>query len=214
MTKADTPEAKVWAISTLKGGVRKSTTTMMLAFALAKRGEEVVVIDADAGTQGVTDWASRVYAQRQQLPFHVFQWGPTAGLLIPFIQRHIDETNATRVLVDLGGEAPEVVLQVLHMAERVISPVGPEQAEMSRLPATEALVRPSGVPMSVLLTRVPQPGAGAAREVRSLLTAEGYDVLATETRQNRERYAHIWGTVPEDLGEYDMLADELLKVSA
>lgn len=213
MSKADAP-VPLWAIATLKGGVRKSTTTMMLAFALAKRGEDILVIDADAGTQGVTDWASRVYAGGGELPFHVAQWAPSAGLLVPFIQRQIRETHASRVLVDVGGEAPEVVRQVLHITERVISPVGPEQAETSRIPATAALVRASSVPMSVLLTRVPQPGAGAAREVRAMLAADGYDVLTTETRQNRERYAHIWGTIPQDLGEYADLADELTKVAA
>lgn len=214
MTMSDTPPT-LWAIATLKGGVRKSTTTVMLAFALAqKSSEEVLVVDADAGTQGVTDWASRVYAAGGELPFHVAQWSPTAGLLVPFVQRQARETGATRILVDVGGEAPEVVRQVLHITTRVISPVGPEQAELSRLPATAALVRPSGVPMSVLLTRVPQPGAGAAREVRALLTGEGYDVLATETKQNRERYAHIWGTTPTDLGEYADLADELMKGAA
>lgn len=212
VTMSDTPPT-VWAIATLKGGVRKSTTTMMTAFALAQHDDEVLVIDADAGTQGVTDWASRVYAAGGELPFHVTQWSPAAGLLVPFIQRQVRETGARRVLVDVGGEAPEVVRQVLHITSRVISPVGPEQAELSRLPATAALVRPSGVPMSVLLTRVPQPGAGAAREVRALLTGEGYDVLTTETKQNREKYAHIWGTIPADLGEYADLADELIKAA-
>ncbi|WP_106403782.1 nucleotide-binding protein [Actinocorallia populi] len=63
--------AKLWLISTLKGEVRKSTSAMMLGFALADRGEEVLIVDADHGTQGVTDWASRVYADEGELPFHV-----------------------------------------------------------------------------------------------------------------------------------------------
>lgn len=204
-------EHTLWLIATLKGGVRKSTTAMMTAFALADLGEEVLVIDADAGTQGVTDWASRVYADGGELPFHVAQWAPSAGLLVPFVRAQQRATAARRVIVDIGGEAPEVLRQALHLADRVISPVGPEQAELGRIPATAALVRASGVPMSVLLTRVPQPGAGAARDVRQALVADGYDVLATETRQNRARYAHIWGTTPDDLGEYAALTAELVK---
>ncbi|MEV7809041.1 ParA family protein [Microbispora sp. NPDC088329] len=201
----------LWLISMLKGGVRKSTSTMMLAFALARRGEEVLVIDADHGTQGVTDWATRVYADGGELPFHVSQWTPRLGLLVPFIRQQQRETGAGRVLVDVGGEAPEVLRQVVLAADRVISPGGAEQGELSRLPATRSIVDPTGVRMSVLLTRVPAAYQGSARDARRDLTADGYHVLETEIPQGREKYAHVWGTVPDDLGAYDALADELLK---
>lgn len=97
------------------------------------------------------------------------------------------------------------------MATMVISPAGPEQGELAWLPATAAIVRPAGVSQAVLLTRVPAEGRGAARDARWDLPAAGYDVLGTEIPQNRQRYADIWGTVPEDLGAYDALADELLE---
>jgi hypothetical protein len=195
----------------LKGGTRKSTTAMMLAFGLAYRRQDVMVIDADHGTQGVTDWATRVYAAGGELPFHVVQWTPRLGLLVPFIQQQASETLAGRVLVDVGGEAPEVLRQVVLMATMVISPAGPEQGELARLPATAEIVRATGVPQAVLLTRVPAVGRGAARDARWDLTDAGYDVLSAEIPQNRERYADIWGTVPQDLGAYDVLADELLE---
>ncbi len=201
----------VWLIATLKGGVRKSTTAMMTAFALARRHHDVLVIDADAGTQGVTDWASRVYAAGGQLPFHVAQWTHRLGLLVPFVQEKQRETEARYVLIDIGGEAPEVLRQAVVLADRVIAPTGAEQAELSRVAPTAALVRDTGVPLGVLLTRVPVPGAGVARAVREVLAADGYDVLATETGQNRERYAHIWGTVPDELDAYDELAAELIE---
>jgi cellulose biosynthesis protein BcsQ len=202
----------MWLIAMLKGGVRKSTTAMMLAFALAARGEETLVVDADSGTQGVTDWATRVYAAGEELPFHVAQWTHSLGLLVPFIQHQQRETGAQRVIVDVGGEAPEVVRQAVVIADRVISPTGPEQAELGRIPATAALVIPAGAPMSVLLTRVPIPGVGVAKAVREVLTVDGYDVLSTEVRQNRDRYAHVWGTLPKDLDSYGPLAAELLKL--
>jgi hypothetical protein len=206
--------ALLWLIAMLKGGSRKSTTVMMLAFGLAASGEDVLVVDADHGTQGVTDWATRVYAAGGELPFHVVQWTPRMGLLVPFIQQQQRETGARRILVDVGGEAPEVVEQIVLAASRVITPVGPEQGELARLPATAAIVAPTRVPMSVLLTRVPVRGGGAARDARRDLIANGYDVLDTEIEQQRERYAHVWGTVPADLGSYADLADELLKAEA
>jgi cellulose biosynthesis protein BcsQ len=184
---------------------------MMLGFALASRRHDVMVIDADHGTQGVTDWATRVYAADGQLPFHVAQWTPRLGLLVPFIQQQVRETLAQRILVDVGGEAPEVLRQVVLMATTVISPAGPDQGELARLPATAEIVRPTGIPQAVMVTRVPAVARGAARDARLDLAAAGYDVLQTEVPQNRQMYADVWGTVPYGLGAYEALADELLE---
>ena len=201
----------LWVVSMLKGGSRKSTTAMFLAFGLASRRHDVLMIDADHGTQGVTDWATRVYAEGGGLPFHVAQWTPRLGLLVPFIQQQARETSATRVLVDVGGEAPEVLRQVVMTATMVITPVGPEQGELARLPATAAIVRPTGISQAVLLTRVPAEGRGAARDARLDLADAGYDVLQTEIPQNRKMYADVWGMVPYSLGAYEALTDELLE---
>jgi hypothetical protein len=200
----------VWLVATLKGGVRKTTTTMLLAFELARRGHEVLVIDADTGTQGVSDWASKVYAAGGELPFHVVQWSGDGELLVPFVLRKRKETGATLVLVDMGGEAPHVLRDAVPLADRVISPVGAEQAELGRIPATAALVAASGAEHVVLLTRIPDPGKGTAKAARDLLTSGGYRVLRTEVAQSRERYAHVWGTVPDDHGAYVAVADELV----
>jgi hypothetical protein len=78
------------------------------------------------GTQGVTDWATRVYAAGGELPFHVAQWTPRLGLLVPFIQQQARETLAARIVVDVGGEAPEVLRQVMMTATMVITPTGPD----------------------------------------------------------------------------------------
>jgi hypothetical protein len=204
-------QVPLWLVSILKGGARKSTTAAMLAFALAERGEDVMVVDADHGTQGVTDWATQVYANGGELPFHVVQWTPRLGLLVKFIQQQTRETGAGRVLVDIGGEAPEVLRQAVLAARLVVSPVGAEKGEISRLPATASIVSPTRVPLYVLLTRVPTPGAGTARDARNDLTDDGYTVLGTEIPQNRDMYAHVWGEIPADVGAYGKLADELLK---
>lgn len=200
----------LWLVVTLKGGTRKTTTAMLLAFELAARGLNVLVIDADYGSQGVTDWGTLVYANGGELPFDVAQWTPSLGLLVAFVQKQAKETSADYVIMDFGGEAAEVLKQAIVIADRVISPVGPEQGEMDRLPATHALT--AGVRHDVLLTRVPAVGRGAARDARAFITGEQkLTVLATEIEHNRERYANIWGTVPADRGAYTALTDELLK---
>ena len=200
---------RVWLVATLKGGVRKTTSCMLLAFELARRGHEVLVIDADTGTQGVSDWASKVYAGGGELPFHVVQWSGDGELLVPFLLRKRKETGATLVIVDMGGEAPHVLRDAVSVADRVISPVGAEQAELGRIPATGALVAPSGAEHLVLLTRIPEPGKGTASSARRSLVSGGYRVLDTEVAQSRGRYAHIWGTVPDDHGAYVQVVDEL-----
>jgi hypothetical protein len=95
------------------------------------------------------------------------------------------------------------------LADRVISPVGAEQAELGRIPATAAVVAPSRAEHLVLLTRIPEPGKGTAWAARESLVAEGHRVLATEIAQNRSKYAHVWGSVPDDHGAYVQVADEL-----
>lgn len=197
-------------IGILKGGARKTTTAMLVAFELAKRGKSVLVIDADIGTQGVTDWATLVYARGEELPFHVRQWAPALGLLVPFIQKAQRETGAEIVIVDIGGETPDVLTQALAIADRVISPVGAEFSEMRRVPATAALVDGTGVRMQVLLTRVPKPAQGAATDARKHLVEQlRREVLVTETPMNTTIYSKIWGTIPESVGAYKQVVDEL-----
>jgi hypothetical protein len=207
-------DREILLIATLKGGTRKITTAMLLAFGLASRGRDVLVADADYRSQGVTDWGSKVYAAGGSLPFDVVQWTPSAGLLVPFVMKQARNLDATDVLMDIGGEDPEAISQAVMIAKRVVSPVGPEDAEISRLPATRMLVEPSGVPMSVLLTRVPVPGKGLAKDARRDIERAGMHVLSTEIEHNREKYANIWGTVPADIGAYDPLTEELISVRA
>lgn len=202
--------AFIVAVAYLKGGVRKTTSATMLAFSLAEKGKNVCVIDADMGTQGVVDWGSRVYAAGGELPFHVAQWSPSQGLLVKFVQEQARETEAEIVIMDIGGEAPEVVAQAVHVADLVVSPVGCEQAELSRVDATRSIVKgQKDLPWRILLTRVPQPRKGTARDVREALTAGGCEVLQTEIPHNKDVYSHVWGTVPEQRGAYDDLAAEL-----
>lgn len=210
----------VYVVATLKGGVRKTTSTLFIAWAWAARGEKVLVIDADAYTQGVTDWITDIWNETggEGLTFDVAQWSPRLGLLVPFIREHVARTGATRVIIDVGGEAPEVLAQGAQMAKatggRVISPVGAEHAEVRRLGATREVVTQNGAEMVVLLTRVPSVGKGAAARVRHALTGAGFQVLPTEVERNVARYMEVWGTVPTDLGAYAGVGNDLLPVAA
>jgi cellulose biosynthesis protein BcsQ len=205
---------EVWTVAMLKGGVRKTTTAWFLASALAKFGFTPACLDADPGTQGVTDWATRIVVETgavDALPFDVAQWTARYGLLVPFIQQQQATHLNSHILVDVGSEVPEVVRQAAAWSTLAILPVGAEQAELARLSATSDLVKDAGVlvPQIVVLTRVPQPGKGAAKAVRAMLEQEGYRVAATEIPHNRDVYAHPFGMLLADLGAYADLAQEL-----
>lgn len=212
MTNAlsDARRAFIIAVAYLKGGVRKTTSVVFLAYTFAQRGHTVLVVDADKGTQGVVEWASDLIAADKELKFHVRQWSPDSGLLVSFIKEQARATGATIVLVDVGGEDPDSVGKAAKVADLVLSPVGCEKAELKRMGATVATVKGEGdVPHYVLLTRVPQPGKGTAREVREMLAAGGVSVFKTEITHNKDRYSHVFGDEPGDLGEYAELANEL-----
>lgn len=204
----------------LKGGAGKSTTVMMLAFAFARRGKNVLVIDADAGTQGVTDWGSRYYMEHpdgEGLPFDLVQYTPRSGLLVPFVQQKIKELEPDIVLLDVGGEAPEVLSQAAIFADLVLTPLAPTQAELSRVAATKTVIqqarRGSDTPMLISLNRVDRVGTGSAAAVRDALETDGYTVVNTEIENKRTRYADVWGRIPAHLGNFGPLADELIIIA-
>lgn len=197
------------AVATLKGGVRKTTTAVLTAFALAQQGVNVCVIDADTHTQGLTDWMSSVYAGGGTLPVDGRQWSRRdGGMLVPFVQRAAADTGADVVILDMGAEDPDAIRQVLPLVHAVVSPVGPEDAELRRLPATRALVAP--LEPRVLLTRVDRAGFGSAFAARRDLREAGYTVMEWEVPRSRAVYADVFGSVPANLGAYVGVARELV----
>jgi hypothetical protein len=96
----------------------------------------------------------------------------------------------------------------------MVTPIGPDDAETGRLGPTRDEATKHGVPQTVMLTRVPDPHRGAARDLRRQLVKDGFDVLRVETRQDRRLYADVWGTVPPVQGDYYGAALELDEITA
>lgn len=215
-TKQATPTRVL--VAYLKGGVGKSTTAMMLAFAWSKRGKNVMVIDADAGTQGVTDWASRFYAAHPEgeLPFDVFQWAPRYGLLTPWVRGRERETSPDITILDVGGEAPEVLSQAAVMADVVVGPTQPTQADLGRIMPTRTVVQKANpsAEFVISLNRVSYIRSGAARDAREMLEEDGLTVLNTEVTNSRGRYADVWGRIPANMGAYWDMSEELSRTVA
>lgn len=207
-------------ISTLKGGPGKTTTTLLLALGWARRGRRVVTIDADTRSQTLTAWCRRAEAAGQPVPVTVVTWRgrDQDGELVTAARRAEVEHQADVVLIDTGGEQPDVFMSGCLYADRLISPVGPMPAELDRMHATvEAAsvidsTKRDGLLMSALLTRVPSPGKGAAAEARAYLADPGgldLHVMGVEISRHLGLYADVYGTIPASIGEYDQLVDEL-----
>ncbi|MFI9507223.1 ParA family protein [Nocardia sp. NPDC052566] len=217
-------------IATLKGGPGKTTSAVLLAIAMAQQGLRVAVICADTRTRGATDWCQEAERLGYQLPFELYIWKEGTTPLSKFARDVEAQSQADVIIVDTGGEQPEAFTHGCLFADILICPVGPMKAELRRLVPTYMsayAVNESGSPIeiNVLLTRVPAPGKGRAFTAREDLTKNlvddtgtpdpdtpyslGLNVLTTEIIRNIA-YDDVYGTVPEDPGDYTDLAKELL----
>lgn len=215
--------------ATLKGGPGKTTTAVLLAVGLARVGLRVVVVCADNRTRGATDWVQEAERLGDVVPFRLAIWHETDGPLSAFAGRVEGEHQADVVLIDTGGEQPEAFAHGCMYAHWLICPVGPMDGELRRVVETyrnAAAIRDNGSPLqiSVLLARCPQAGKGKAKQARADLTADrtdssghvdpdtpyalGLHVFDTEITRS-VAYDEFYGTIPDDIGEYAALAEEI-----
>jgi chromosome partitioning protein len=110
----------ITVIANLKGGTGKSTVTFNLAVWLCSRGIELTVIDLDP-QRTLTDVAALRLEERVEPPIHV-QSGPFSGVRLP------GDTDET--LIDVGTADLDSFKQALKIADRVLVPVTPSQADV------------------------------------------------------------------------------------
>lgn len=120
-------QALIIAISHPKGGVGKTTTTMILAAALAERGYRVLVADCDAQASA-SAWASAA-PEGKSFPAAVINLSAYAGKVHREIQRQLN--NYDFIIVDcppgLDSLSPQSAILV---ADLVIVPLPPSPADL------------------------------------------------------------------------------------
>jgi chromosome partitioning protein len=135
-----------------KGGAGKSTSAVVLATELARRGAEVVVIDADPN-RPVSQWASRpgrpetltVLAEATEAS--IIDDIEAAAARVPF------------VIVDLEGTASMTVAYAISRADLVLVPTQGSQLDAAEAAKAIRLIRQQErafgrrIPYAVLLTR-------------------------------------------------------------
>lgn len=195
-------------VGNLKGGVGKTTTGVHLALGLVRTGRTLLV-DADP--------------EQPQ----AYEWSVTAGDWP--VERCTVVQNATRdlakrvapllgdyqhVVFDVGPKNPALLRQAMLLSDDLIIPVAPSTGELRELPKTVDLaaeidaIHPLRV--TVLLIQI-RSGTRSAAEARSLLDELEMPVLDAEVRL-LERYRLAFGSVPEELGDYETVLTELAQV--
>ncbi|MBG0819124.1 AAA family ATPase [Planomonospora sp. ID82291] len=182
------------ALTNLKPGTGKTTTAVLLAYALHRRGHDVALVDADPAGSALA-WSDAV----DGFPFHIY------GLAVKDAGRRLEGTAGpkTIVVVDLpqAEDHGAIVRSILRRVDEITIPVAPSTIEIERTSAITDLldevaeVRERPARVAVLLNRV-VGGARSGPDARAALTDLGYEVLRPQIPR-REVYALAYGMVPD-----------------
>lgn len=197
------------ALTNLKPGTGKTTTSVLLAYALHRRGYEVALADCDPAGSALA-WSDAV----DGFPFSVY------GLAVKDAGKRLSGIAGpkTIIVVDLpqAEDHGAIVRSVLRRVDEITIPVAPSTIEIERTSAIADLldevaeVRDRPARVAVLLNRV-VGGARSGPDARQALTELGYDVLTPQIPR-REVYALAYGMTPDIRGgdPVDLLAETYL----
>lgn len=181
------------ALANLKPGTGKTTTAVLLAYALHARGRDVVLVDADPAGSALA-WSDAVGG----FPFDVF------GLAVKDAGRRLSGLGGSGAVLVVDTPQAEdhgaIVRSVLRRVDEITIPVAPSPIEVERTSGMADLleevaeVRTDPARVAVLLNRV-VGGARSGVDVRQALTELGWDVLGPQLPR-REAYALAFGTAP------------------
>ena len=195
------------AVANLKGGTAKTLTAFFLAAALSRRGWTLLV---DTDPQGsALSWAESAEEDGGSLPFSVM------GLPTKDVHRKLKgfEGDYEHVVVDTPpGDLP-ITRAALLAADVALVAIPPTKADLDRVVATlEAIaeVEPvNDLSFRILLTRVRRISR-ESRDTREAMGQMELPVMNVEIPQ-LSFYSDAFGELPgEDLGEYELVARELL----
>jgi chromosome partitioning protein len=198
------------ALANLKPGTGKTTTAVLLAYALHRRGFDVALADCDPAASALA-WSDAV----EGFPFAVY------GLAVRDAGRRLSGIAGpdTIVIADLpqAEDHGAIVRNVLRHVDEITIPVAPTTIEIERTSGIADLldevdeVRSHPARVAVLLNRV-VTGARSGTDARTALGDLGYDVLTAQIPR-RESYALAYGITPDIRpgGPFDLLAEEYLK---
>jgi chromosome partitioning protein len=196
------------AVVNLKGGTSKTTSSMFLAAALARRGRTLLV---DTDPQGsALSWSETAEADGYELPFAIM------GLPTKDVHRKLARVadDYEYVVIDTPpGEIP-ITRSVLKAVEVALVATSPSVMDVSRFRPTLDLLADvedvnEDLAYYVLITRARRISR-EGKEAREVMEEMGLPVLKAEI-PHLSFYSEAYGSRIEDLAEYGAVADELVR---
>jgi chromosome partitioning protein len=214
--------AKIIAIVNQKGGSGKTTTTMQLAGAIARRGNKVLVVDADP--QGTaTRWAA---SADDEIPFPASVVGLSAAnaKVHREVKKFVDDYDF--ILIDCPPAADSPVPQsALLISDVALVPIIPSPLDMWAAVGIKQVIQNvadfNDTLQSRLVLNQCQPKTTLAQECLQVLPEFEIPLAKTQI-QHRQVYRQsaVFGQTVHNLGnkataaisEVESLADEVLEI--
>lgn len=194
--------AKIIAVANQKGGSGKTTVSMQLAGTIARRGNKVLVVDADP--QGTaTRWAA---SAEDEHPFPASVVGLSAAN--EKVHREVKKfvTDYNYIIIDCPPAADSPVPQsALLIADLVLVPIIPSPLDMwAAVGIRQVIVNVSdlneGLKARLVLNQC-QPNTTLTQETLEVLPEFGIELAKAQLRQRQVyRQSAVFGQTVHDFG--------------
>jgi chromosome partitioning protein len=193
--------AKIISVVNQKGGSGKTTLSMQLAGALARRGNKVLVVDADP--QGTaTRWAAS--ADEKPFPASVVGLSAASTKVHREVKKFVDDYQY--IIIDCPPAADSPVPQsALLIANLALVPIIPSPLDMWAAVGIRQVIENLSDINEELTARLVinqcQPNTSLAREALEVLPEFGIDLCCTYIH-HRQVYRHsaVFGQTVHDFG--------------
>jgi chromosome partitioning protein len=214
--------AKIIAIANQKGGSGKTTVSMQLAGAIARRGNKVLVVDADP--QGTaTRWAASA-EDEHPFPASVVGLSAASAKVHREVKKFIDDYDY--IIIDCPPAADSPVPQsALLIADLVLVPLIPSPLDMwAAVGIRQVIANVSdlneGLKSRLVLNQC-QPNTTLTQETLEVLPEFGIELANAQLRHRQVyRQSAVFGQTVHDFGgkasaaidEMETLTDEVFKI--